>query len=95
MKEIKKHLFVCTSCTYTTSSGDESSPEEAITLRRNLKNRIRESEFKDSIKVSAVSCLGECDFGIAAVMYPKGEWLLGMRAKDEELLMSKLTDPAT
>jgi len=92
MKLIKKHLFVCTNCTYTKLSGEESSPEEAVTLRRNLKNRIRESEFKESIKVSAVSCLGECESGIAAVLYPHSKWILGTRLEDEEKLFKMLTD---
>ncbi len=95
MKQIKKHLFVCTNCTYTKLGGEESSPEEAITLRRNLKNRIRETEFKDSIKVSAVTCLGECESGIAAVLYPHSKWMLGTRPDDEETLFRILTDSST
>jgi predicted metal-binding protein len=91
MNQIKKHLFICTSCTYKNQSGDESSPEESVMLRRNLKNRIRESEYKQTVKVSAVTCLGECEHGIAAVLYPKGQWLLGSRPKDEQTLFEMLT----
>ena len=91
MNQIKKHLFICTSCTYSKADGEESSPEEAVTLRRNLKNKIRESELKDSVKVSSVTCLGECQSGIAGVLYPKGEWFLGLRPEDESKLLDIIT----
>ncbi|MBY0413886.1 MAG: (2Fe-2S) ferredoxin domain-containing protein, partial [Bdellovibrionales bacterium] len=86
------HLFICTSCTYNKSNGAESSPDEAYALRKNLKTRARELYSKNEVRVSASTCLGECDHGIAAVMYPSGEWTLGLRPQDEEKMLTKLTD---
>ena len=90
MSELKAHLFVCTSCTYNRPSGEESSPEEAFKMRKNLKNRIRELYSKKEVRVSASTCLGECERGIAAVIYPKGQWLLGLRPSDEDKLLDSL-----
>lgn len=42
MSKLKAHLFVCTSCTYNRPDGTESSPEEAVAMRKNLKSRARE-----------------------------------------------------
>lgn len=95
MSKLKAHLFVCTSCTYKRPDGSESSPEEAVALRKNLKNRARECYSKGEVRVSASTCLGECDFGIASVLYPKGEWNLGLRPNDENQLFEKLTEEAT
>ena len=92
--KMKAHLFVCTSCTYNRPNGTESSPEEAATFRKNLKNRARECFSKKEVRVSASGCLGECDFGIASVLYPKGEWNLGLRPGDEEKMFAKLTEEA-
>ena len=92
MNELKTHLFVCTSCTYTHSSGVESSPEEAYRMRKNLKSRAKELFSKKEVRVSASTCLGECEHGIAAVMYPKGEWFLNLRPSDEDKLFTQLTD---
>lgn len=92
MSELKAHLFVCTSCTYNHPEGVESSPEEALLMRKNLKNRARELYSKKEVRVSASTCLGECEHGIAAVMYPKGEWFLGLRPKDEDKLFTQLTE---
>lgn len=95
MSELKAHLFVCTSCTYNRPDGTESSPEEAYKMRKNLKNRAREQFSKKEVRVSASTCLGECDHGIAAVLYPKGDWILGLRPDDEDKLFTQLTDEAT
>lgn len=92
MPKLKAHLFICTSCTYQRPDGTESSPEEAHCLRKNLKNRARECFSKDLVKVSASTCLGECESGIASVLYPKGEWMLNLRIEDEEKLFRKLID---
>lgn len=94
MSELKAHLFVCTSCTYNRPDGTESNPEEALALRKNLKNRARELFSKHEVRVSASTCLGACEHGIAAVMYPKGEWSLGLRPSDEDKMFTKLTEEA-
>jgi predicted metal-binding protein len=91
-KKIKAHLFICTSCTYKCPDGSESSPEEAIKLRKNLKNRAKELFSKQEVRVSAVHCLGECDHGIASVLYPSGTWTLNLRSEDENKMFKKLTD---
>lgn len=95
MSELKAHLFVCTSCTYNRPDGTESSPDEAHRMRKNLKNRARELYSKKEVRVSASTCLGECDHGIAAVMYPKGEWHLRLKPSDEDKLFTSLTEEAT
>lgn len=95
MPNLKTHLFVCTSCTYKKSFGRESDPEEAAELRKCLKKRAREAFPKDEVRVSAVKCLGECDDGIAAVIYPDGEWLLNLRPEDEDKIFHRLSEHAT
>lgn len=94
MNQTKAHLFICTSCTYQRPDGTESSTEEAVALRKNLKNRARECFSKKEVRVTASGCLGECDFGIASVMYPSGEWNLRLRASDEEKMFAKLSEEA-
>ncbi|AUN98474.1 (2Fe-2S) ferredoxin domain-containing protein [Bacteriovorax stolpii] len=94
MSKLKAHLFVCTSCTYNRPDGTESSPEEAVAMRKNLKNRARECFSKSEVRVSASTCLGECESGIASVLYPKGEWNLRLRPEDEDALFAKLTEEA-
>jgi (2Fe-2S) ferredoxin len=61
-------------------------------LRKNLKNRARECFSKNEVRISAVTCLGECDFGIASVLYPQGEWNLELRPEDEDKMFQKVSD---
>lgn len=92
MKPLKTHLFVCTSCTYTKEDSAESDPEEAVILRKNLKNRVRACLPKNEARVSASTCLGQCESGIAAVLYPEGHWKLGLRASDEDELFNMVME---
>ncbi|MBC7712047.1 MAG: DUF1636 family protein [Rhizobacter sp.] len=93
-EKLKAHLFICTECTYRKQSGKESDPEEAAKLRKNLKHRAKELFSKKEVRVSASKCLGECEHGIASVLYPKGEWNLNLRPEDEDKMFRKLTDEA-
>lgn len=93
--KLKAHLFVCTSCTYKKHNGSESDPDEAYKMRKNLKHRAREQFSKNEVRVSASQCLGACEHGIAAVLYPSGEWTLNLRPEDEDKLFHKLTEEAT
>jgi (2Fe-2S) ferredoxin len=40
------------------------------------------------VRVNAAGCLGQCEQGIAAVLYPKGEWFLNLMPGDAPLLVS-------
>ncbi len=92
MKSLKAHLLICVSCTYKCKNGKDSDPDEAAKLRNNLKKRVKESFSKDEVRVTAVKCLGECDNGIASVLYPKGQWTLDLRPEDEDEIFKNLSD---
>lgn len=72
----------------------ESSPDVGASLRKNLKNKIKESPYCEEIKVTASGCLGKCDQGIASVLYPEENWQLGLRSDDEDNLYKKLINAA-
>jgi predicted metal-binding protein len=89
-KNLKTHLFICTSCTYTKSDNSSSCDEEAVLLRKKIKNYAKEKYGKETIKVSAVHCLGECENGIASVFYPQNEWNLKLALENEEYLTNRI-----
>lgn len=91
MSQLKKHLFICTKCTYKKADGSDSDPEEGASLRRSLKNRIRSSDHSARVQVTSSGCLGQCDFGISAVLYPEGQWLTGLRFENEDEIFQSLT----
>lgn len=89
---LKAHLIVCTSCTYQMENGQESTPENAVDLRKSIKDEVVPKYGKNNVRVTAVNCLGECSNGIATVIYPKGEWNLGVRPEDRETLIQKIDE---
>jgi predicted metal-binding protein len=91
-KNLKAHLFVCTSCTYKKADQTDSLPETAAQLRKNIKNKAIELHGRGVVRVSSVECLGECEHGIATVLYPRGEWNLCVRPEDEEKLLTKIDE---
>lgn len=92
MPQLSAQLFICTSCTYKKENGEMSSEEEAIKLRKNVKNKVSECFDIETVRVSACQCLGECENGIAAVLYPEGEWKLNLRPENELELVEIIRD---
>jgi (2Fe-2S) ferredoxin len=85
------HVFVCT-------NKKEGKPccadKGAHELRNELKKRFREHrDLKLKIRINAAGCLDKCASGIAAVLYPEGQWLEDIKIEDidrlEELILSK------
>lgn len=69
----KCHLFICTN---SKDKGQSCGPKDAAQLRIALKKRLDEKypDKKNLFRINAAGCLGQCEKGIAAVCYPKGEW---------------------
>lgn len=75
--EFDAHLFICTN---RKPDGKPScAPKNSEALRDRVKSaasKLSEAQPGRKIRVNASGCLGQCSKGIAAVCYPKGEWLV-------------------
>lgn len=79
----KAHLFICTNAPDKEGKCGSKGSEE---MRRRLKEQCRTLYGKD-VRVNASGCLGFCERGIAAVIYPQNHWLLDLTSQnDAELL---------
>lgn len=85
----KKHLFICTNAPDNSkkcgSKGADILRQKIKELAKNHPNLVGEK-----IRVNASGCLGYCEHGIAAVCYPKGDWLLDL--KNDETSVNALID---
>ncbi|MEZ0391411.1 MAG: ferredoxin [Pseudobdellovibrionaceae bacterium] len=82
----KAHLFICTNSPDKEGKcGFQGSDE----LRKQLKERCR-LEFGKSVRVNSAGCLGFCERGIAAVIYPQNQWLLDLSKDDGEKIFAEL-----
>jgi len=80
----EKHLFICT---YSRQEGASCRAKGSGNMRDDLKAWAKD-QLGDTVRVNASGCLGQCEHGIAAVIYPKGKWCLNLTA--DEAGQSKL-----
>jgi len=65
----KKHLFICTKC-----KRNENGDTEGEALFNEVKSSINKSELKQKgIRLSSSGCMGLCQNGINAIVYPEGK----------------------
>lgn len=88
----KVHCFICTNCTYKLPNGDDSTPEMAQNLRSNVKKRLKELHEKKLLRVNASGCLGLCETGISAVIYPEKTKIVNLRPEHEDELVNLLKE---
>ena len=84
MSKLKCHLFICTN---DRGTGKESCAQKGA---QELRDRVKEGckKFpKDQVRVNNAGCLGHCEKGIAAVLYPQGEWLFELKKENAEKLV--------
>lgn len=81
-KSFKGHLFICTN----NREGGKAccTGRGALELREAVKAACKAIPHKPGeLRVNAAGCLGHCEEGITAVMYPEGRWFTGLK-NDEE-----------
>lgn len=88
-KNLEAHLFVCTN---KKEKGECCADKGGAELRNRLKEICQDESrgWHGRVRVNASGCLGRCSEGIAAVLYPKGEWFTKLKATDTETLVSAL-----
>jgi predicted metal-binding protein len=87
--QMKAHLFVCTNRPDKEGKCGSKGSEK---LRDEVKERCRNAFGKiPELRVNASGCLGYCEQGISAVLYPQGRWFLELKADDGEKLFEAVT----
>ena len=80
----KKHIFVCT--------GSRCAPETSPALYKGLKERLKElhlNEGSERIQRSQCQCLGVCEKGPIAVVYPEGVWYYELNPEKMERVIQE------
>lgn len=88
----KVHLFICTN---SPDKKGKCGYKNADKLRSCIKDRAKEQDWGKSVRVNSSGCLGQCEYGIAAVIYPEGKWLLNQEANEPEEIWKALTQAVT
>jgi (2Fe-2S) ferredoxin len=83
MTGYKNHLFICTNAPDKEGKCGSKGSEA---LRQDIKKTCQQA-FGKEVRVNASGCLGYCEQGIAAVLYPSGKWLLGLKDTDQNTIL--------
>ncbi len=82
------HLFIC--CRSRDDGKVCCAKRHSEDLVKELKERVVRENLKDVIKISKSLCLGFCEKGITACLYPHNEWFTDIRLSDSEKIMTML-----
>ncbi len=91
-KNFKAHVFVCTKCTSRDQSGKKCSKTDAKSFRKRIKTLAKEIWSKKNVRVNQSGCLGHCEKGINAVIYPQNIWLHHLKSGDEENVIDQIEE---
>lgn len=82
----KAHLFICTN---SPEKSGKCGGKGAEDLRKDLKERCKNA-FGKEVRVNSAGCLGYCERGIAAVIYPQEKWYFDLTKHDADFLFGKV-----
>lgn len=95
MPDFKAHLFICTNDRGPGAKRESCCGKGADELRSRVKELCRERNLpRGSLRVNSAGCLDQCERGIAAVLYPSGEWFLDLKPEDAKRLVDAVEKAA-
>lgn len=84
----KKHLFICTRNRDGASSSCEDKKASELVLA--LKQEVRARGLTQDIFITSSGCLGYCQMGITAVLYPQGDFWFEVEKLSVDQILSRL-----
>lgn len=90
-RALEAHLFICTN---VKANGECCGAKNAAELRDTLKRASKDPAkgWAKRVRVNSAGCLGHCEEGIVAVLYPEGRWYTGLSAADAPKLQAAVQD---
>ena len=84
MPHKKAHLFICVNANpdKPNTCGNRGSAQ----LHAKVKDLCNAEPWAKDVRINRSYCLGQCENGIAAVLYPQDHWCLNLNSNDSELL---------
>lgn len=89
MKQIKYHIFVCTSCRINGTQKGFCFSKNSANIARRFQEEIEDRGLEDEIMVTNTGCFGLCEKGPVVAVYPEGIWYGNVSADDVETIMDR------
>ena len=89
----RQHVFICTNGKGETADPNAKKPrcgwKNSEQLRADLKAECAQ-RFGKNVRINSAGCLGQCERGIAAVIYPQAEWFYELTNSDAQKFLGKI-----
>ncbi|NOY77913.1 MAG: (2Fe-2S) ferredoxin domain-containing protein [Calditrichaeota bacterium] len=87
------HIFVCTN----DRQGRRRScaDDGGVSIREELKQRVRENGWNEKVRVSQSGCLGQCEKGPNVMIYPQNLWFSHVTQRDIGSILEQIEKSLT
>ena len=89
MVEIKKHIFICTSCRINGQQKGLCYSKASVDILQKFMELIEENDLSGDVMVNNTGCFGICDKGPIAVVYPEGVWYGDLSEDDVDKIVEQ------
>lgn len=93
IEPFRHHLFVCTNKRDGRPACDDHDAKAALARAKEAVKALPAAE-REGVRVSAAGCLGRCQHGPVAVLYPAGHWRRYESAEDLAAFVTNAIKPA-
>lgn len=86
-----QHVFVCL-------NNREKDPQTSCAAKNgqavfdSLKEKVKSLNLNKKIRINRAGCLGQCEKGLAIVVYPQGEWYFNVKIENIDEIIEKLAN---
>ncbi|MGD9544660.1 MAG: ferredoxin [Methylocystis sp.] len=74
IKPFRRHVFVCVNKRDGRSACEDHGAKEALAKAKEAVKALPYAK-REGVRLSQSGCLGQCEHGPVAVVYPGGEWI--------------------
>ena len=89
MKNIKHHIFVCSSSRANGLQRGMCFSKDAVKIVMKFMAEVDERDLTNEVMVTNTGCLGVCGKGPVIVVYPEGTWYGNVKIEDVEKIMDQ------
>ena len=89
MKQLKHHIFVCTSSRVNGTQKGFCCSKDSVGLTQRFLEEIEDRELDGEVMVTNTGCFGLCEKGPIVAVYPEGVWYGGVTEDDVGTIMER------
>jgi len=89
MPNLERHIFVCTNERPAGHPKGCCKDKGCALVRDRLKKVVAAAGLKGKVRANRAGCLGQCEHGVAFVVYPEQVWYGGVTVDDVQEIVDR------